>query len=149
MNHKLKFNYLSHLMEEKTLKDLSYLWKSYHPQQLKKYQLAQPNSTIRVEYITCYSEHYFYLFIKTDPYNLVARDRAYQNGDGFHFMLTVPKTEDEKPTDEFYVIGISPLAKNQQKKFIWYHNIDLSFLPLRETRVDYIEKDIPIAFNLS
>lgn len=127
-------------MEENILQDWSFLWSYFSAQPLKEYKLAEPDLSVLVEYITCYSENNFYLFLRTDQKKLVCRDRAYQNGDGFHFVLTIPK-EDDQPADEFYVIGISPLAENQQKKFVWYQNIDLSFIPLQGTKVDHMKKN--------
>ena len=140
-------NYLSHRMEENILQDWSFLWNSFSADSLKEYKLAQPDLSVLVEYITCYSEKNFYLFLRTNQNKLVCRDRAYQNGDGFHFVLTIPK-EGDQPADEFYVIGISPLAENQQKKFIWYQNIDLTFRPLKETRVEHMKKNNWMYFHI-
>jgi len=82
-----------------------------------------------------YLAGYFYLYIEVEKDTLVCRDRGYQNGDGFHMVLAIPR-DDGEPSDEFYVLAFCPQKDPKrawQKKFIWYRDIDISFKQLDET----------------
>ena len=136
-----KVNYLSSDRESELVDDYSRAWANFEPQLLQESDIVEKELTRKVESIICYSVRYFYLFVKVDQdRDLVNRDRAYQNGDGFHFALVMPE-EDGSPGDEFYVIGISPADEGFQRKFVWYHNIACVFNGLPETTVDYIQKE--------
>ncbi len=74
---------------------------------------------------------YFYLQVSKSP--LLLRDRAYQNGDGFHLLLAVPAAHDSL-TQEFLVLGFSPLDTTGRKAFVWYRNVDLAFTRLTTAR---------------
>lgn len=85
------------------------------------------NRDFSVRYKTAYNYTHLYLLMETDGDSIVYRDRAYQNGDGFHMVIAKPNGN--KPTDEFYVLRFSPAnkAKNiQARKSVWYYNIDLT-----------------------
>lgn len=74
-------------------------------------------------YFLGYTSKNLYIYIETFADSIVRRDRAYQNGDGFH--LTIGKANEVgSPTDEFYVLGFSP-SKDWTRKINWYYNIDL------------------------
>ncbi len=75
-------------------------------------------------YFLGYTAHHFYIYIEYDADTIVARDRAYQNGDGFHLTMAMPE-EDGSDTDEFYVLGFSP-SEDWSGKMVWYYNIDLN-----------------------
>ncbi len=77
-----------------------------------------------------YTNEGLYLYLETGKERLVGRDRAYQNGDGFHMVLALP-TPDGSPTREFLVLACSPMESDGRRAFVWYRNVDLSFRPLR------------------
>ena len=95
-------------------------------------------SEANVENIICYSEQFLTIFVKTNQSHLSYRDRSYQNGDGFHFVLANP-TLDGSASREFYVIGISPLTDSWKQKFIWYKNVDLAGTPLKESTLKQVQ----------
>ncbi|MFW5877653.1 MAG: prolyl oligopeptidase family serine peptidase [bacterium] len=79
---------------------------------------------IEAGYFLGYTAHHLYIYIEYDADTIIARDRAYQNGDGFHLTMGKPE-EDGSATDEFYVLGFSP-SDDWSNKIIWYYNIDLN-----------------------
>ena len=86
--------------------------------------LPQP----KADYKIAYNSEFLYLLVTVDSDSVTFRDRAYQNGDGFHMVIAMPKTGNED-TDEFYVLRFSPKSvKNNFAglKGVWYYNIDLS-----------------------
>ena len=109
------------------------------------------NPIINTSFRLAYGADFFYAFIEVEKDELVVRDRAYQNGDGFHMALTFPKPDDER-TDEFYVMGFSPVEFKPgipfRRKFIWYRNIDLSFDNLKNTVFEVAQKDGKLGFEL-
>lgn len=85
------------------------------------------NVDYTVFYKIGYNHSYLYLMIESGSDSIVVRDRAYQNGDGFHMVIAKP--DSGKPADEFYVLRFSPAnkAKSQSvRKGLWYYNVDLS-----------------------
>ncbi|MFP4548525.1 MAG: alpha/beta hydrolase-fold protein [Fidelibacterota bacterium] len=88
------------------------------------YKTQENNFEVPVYYFSGYTDKHFYLYIEADADQIIERDRAYQNGDGFHLMIGKPQP-DNAPTDEFYILGFSP-QKNWSHKMVWYYNIDLS-----------------------
>ncbi len=81
-----------------------------------------------------YTGEGLYLAIEIFKDRLVSRDRAYQNGDGFHLVLAIP-TPGEPSTREFLVLAFSPLDSTRRKAFVWYRNVDLAFTPLKLTEL--------------
>ncbi len=81
-------------------------------------------------YFLGYTAEHFYIFIEFEGDSIIERDRAYQNGDGFHFTIGFAQ-EDGADTDEFYVFGFSP-PQDWTNKIRWYHNVDLSMKRLGE-----------------
>lgn len=65
------------------------------------------NPVTGVAYRLAYGAHFFYLAIEVEDDPIASRDRAYQNGDGFHLALTHTRP-DGQPVDRFYVLGFSP-----------------------------------------
>ena len=92
------------------------------------YKSNPGNKETRIEYYSAYNSEYLYLYIETNADSIIRRDRAYQNGDGFHLMLGERQNDDE-PTDEFYILGFSP-QKSWCHKMIWYYNVDFSMKKL-------------------
>ena len=105
------------------------------------------NPDIKAGYYYAYSVNFFYLYIEAAADSIIARDRAYQNGDGFH-MVMGKKQKDNQPTDEFYVLGFSP-QKSWCHKMQWYYNIDLAMKKL-DDKVEFAtsEKKGKISFEL-
>ncbi|MFA4853457.1 MAG: prolyl oligopeptidase family serine peptidase [Bacteroidales bacterium] len=87
----------------------------------------EQNKDFTIRYKMAYNHTYLYLLIESSSDTIIYRDRAYQNGDGFH--LVIAKPDSGKPTDEFYVLRFSPGNKSKKlpvRKSVWYYNIDLS-----------------------
>lgn len=85
------------------------------------------NPDIASRYKMAYTLNYLYLLIETESDSIIYRDRAYQNGDGFH--LVIAKPDSGKATDEFYVLRFSPASEIKNipaRKGVWYYNVDLS-----------------------
>jgi predicted esterase len=85
------------------------------------------NPDFTTRYKIAYSLNGLYLVIETESDSIIYRDRAYQNGDGFH--LVIAKPDSGKATDEFYVLRFSPANETKNipaRKGVWYYNIDLS-----------------------
>ncbi|MBD3290452.1 prolyl oligopeptidase family serine peptidase, partial [candidate division KSB1 bacterium] len=108
------------------------------------------NPLINKEYCIAYGASFLYLYIEVEADSFICRDRGYQNGDGFILVLAVPRPDD-KPTDEFYVMGFSPQAQRNrewQRKMIWYRNIDLSFKRLTKAQFEVNNTGGKIGFEL-
>jgi predicted esterase len=84
-------------------------------------------------YRLAYGSQFLYLYIELRDAGPVFRDRAYQNGDGFQLVIAHQRSNGE-PTNEFYVMGFatSPEVRPRRKQFIWYHDVDLRFDPLKK-----------------
>lgn len=81
------------------------------------------NNDLKVRTLVLYSVKNLYVLVVSNQDKIINNDRAYQNGDGFHFVISKPN-EDGIPTDEFYVIGVSPLSNNKRRIFQWYKNVE-------------------------
>ena len=94
------------------------------------------NPVTVVAYRLAYGAHFFYLAIEVEDDPIASRDRAYQNGDGFHLALTHTRP-DGQPVDRFYVLGFSPADPEGafRRQFVWYHDVDLSFKRIDEARI--------------
>ena len=89
------------------------------------------NPDVVVRYKIGYNYTHLYLLIESACDSIVYRDRAYQNGDGFHLVIANP--EQGISTDEFYVLRFSPNNPSKTipaRKSVWYYNIDLASKPL-------------------
>lgn len=100
------------------------------------------NFDIPASYFLGYGSSFLYLYIQFDSDEIIMRDRAYQNGDGFHMVIAKP-LEDDSATDEFYVLAFSPDKKAFGHKKIWYYNVDLS----REKLGDEVKFEVHTANN--
>jgi predicted esterase len=112
---------------------------------------SNPDFTTR--YKLAYSLNCLYLLIETEGDSIVYRDRAYQNGDGFH--LVIAKPDSTKATDEFYVLRFSPANETKNipaRKGVWYYNVDLSgkqlsavtqFVCMSKVEKSYFELALP------
>ncbi|MCX6561166.1 MAG: prolyl oligopeptidase family serine peptidase [Candidatus Aminicenantes bacterium] len=91
---------------------------------------------LNVTYRLAYGTEFFYVFIEADQSAFAARDRGYQNGDGCHLVLALPRP-DGAASEEFYVLGFTPTAdpaRRWQRQFIWYRNVDVVMQPLRRAQ---------------
>lgn len=98
-----------------------------------------PQAQLRIGYGTSF----LYLLIRVESDTITYRDRAYQNGDGFHFTLARPRPGDSA-TDEFFVIRCSPgdsLRGRPAKISRWYYNVDLAYQPLKDAVLKTSSKD--------
>lgn len=118
-----KIHYISEKTEKKINDDITSIWNVFNGEKLDEISIDDSKDIIDVEFVTNYTHDYFYLFLRTDQLDLKNRDRAYQNGDGFHFVLAKPKKRGEQ-ADEFYVIAVSPMEDGPKNCFVWYKNID-------------------------
>lgn len=86
------------------------------------------NSLPGARYMIGYDVEYLYMIIEYDSNSITTRDRAYQNGDGFHLVISKVES-DQQRTKEFYVLRFSPpdIVTNQPAlKALWYYNVNLS-----------------------
>ncbi len=89
----------------------------------------------RTSYRLGYTNEGLYLYLETSKKELMSRDRAYQNGDGFHMVLAIP-TADGSPTREFLVLAFSPRDPSPGRRaFVWYRNVDLAFIRLQNVQI--------------
>ncbi len=113
--------------------------------------VLQNDSVIPASYRLAYGAGFFYVYLEAAADRLIFRDRAYQNGDGFHIVIAAPR-KDEAPTDEFYVLACSAVNKPSQewtRRGFWYYNVDKIFVPTSEnTRLESRQSDGKISFEL-
>ena len=79
-----------------------------------------------------YGSRFLYLYVRSAQPRLVARDRAYQNGDGLLLVLAT-REPDGSPARRFRVAGFSPQPegrRNWQFAFTWYRDVDLVMTPI-------------------
>ncbi len=88
---------------------------------------SDSNEPVKAEYQIRYDYRHLYIMIRVNSDSIRHRDRAYQNGDGFH--LTLAKPDSTELAEEFYVLRFSPDDPKKGKpalKSRWYYNVDLS-----------------------
>lgn len=109
------------------------------------------NPVIKVNYRLAYGVDFFYVYIELESDRLVYRDRAFQNGDGFHMVLAKPNPDDQ-PSDEFYVLACSAVnSKSMEwsRNIFWYYNVDHIFKRTsKDTRLMFIEDEDKTSFEL-
>jgi predicted esterase len=112
---------------------------------------SSENPDVAISYRLAYGAHYLYVYIEGEAETFAFRDRAYQNGDGFTVVLTVPK-EDSAPTEEFYVLACSAVDRRPMewtRKIFWYYNVDNIFLPTsNDMKMEFHDGDGIISFEL-
>jgi predicted esterase len=132
------------LLDER-LKDLptrqfSIIWKS-----------NPDNRAVPASYRLAYGSHFLYVYVEAEADELTYRDRAYQNGDGFTVVLTVPQP-DNAPSEEFYVLACSAVNRKRMewsRKVFWYYNVDNIFLPTSDDmEMEFRDGDGTIHFEL-
>jgi predicted esterase len=109
------------------------------------------NPDTEAVYRLAYGTEFLYVYIEAEAEKLSYRDRAYQNGDGFTVVLTVPKP-DNAPSREFYVLACSAVdrrAMEWTRKIFWYYNVDNIFLGVSDDmEMEFKEGDGTIHFEL-
>ena len=102
-------------------------------------------------YRLAYGTGFFYVYVEAEAERLVFRDRAFQNGDGFHMLLALPKPNDES-TDEFYVLACSAVDNPRMewtRRIFWYYNVSNIFVPTsRDTKLEFQASEGKISFEL-
>jgi len=122
------------------VREFSRLWKS------------NPDNPVGdAHYRLAYGVDFFYVYVEAESDELVYRDRAFQNGDGFSMLIAKPRPDDE-PTEEFYVLSCSAVNKSDlewTRHIFWYYNVDDIFLRTSEkTKLEFREGDGNISFEL-
>ncbi len=100
--------------------------------QLKPFEIVEKtnknNAEIDVKYSLAYGASFLYLYLEIDDDQLITRDRAYQNGDGFLMSISKPQADGSDAT-EFNVLAFSPNEKAWGHKRIWRSNFDMGIVP--------------------
>ncbi len=113
--------------------------------------LAVEDTAVDAHYRLAYGSTFLYLYIEMAADQLIYRDRAYQNGDGFDLVIAAPRP-DQASTDEFYVLACSAVNEPSQewtRHIFWYYNVDRIFVPTSEnTRLECSQGDGKIRFEL-
>lgn len=98
-----------------------------------------------------YGADFLWLYLESPGERLQYRDRAYQNGDGFHLVIAAPRPDND-PSDEFYVLACSAVDDPRlewSRALFWYYNVVHIFRPVSaETRLATRAADGVIAFEL-
>jgi predicted esterase len=115
------------------------------------YKNDDSNPDIPVSYRIAYGAEFFYVYIEAKAEKLIYRDRAFQNGDGFHMVLAKPMPHNQ-PTDEFYVLACSAVDRKSMewsRNIFWYYNVDNIFLRTsKDTKLMFAEHNGKISFEL-
>jgi hypothetical protein len=109
-------------------------------------EAGTPKAYLRIGYGTLF----LYILIRVESDSITYRDRAYQNGDGFHFTLVRPRPGDSA-TDEFFVIRCSPGDSSRAraaKISRWYYNVDLAYQPMKGAVMKTASKDGGLWYEL-
>ena len=129
-----KIFYLDSTQLERIRESPSRAWKDFPSTNIDLWEIpgleTDTENLWDVDFIPCYSSQYFCMLVRINQINMIARDRAYQNGGGFVFQLA-QTCENNELTDVFTVFGASPLEDKEQLKwsrfFVYYKDIDLVF----------------------
>jgi predicted esterase len=129
-------------------KDLSNLTKRGFTRTIRdEFDGPIPDATYRLAYGT----DFFYAYVEAKAESLTFRDRDYQNGDGFHMVLAVPRPDNE-PTEEFYVLACSAVSNPRtdwSRRFFWYYNVDDIFIRTSDdAQLEFHDGEGAISFEL-
>ncbi len=133
-------HYIDKYKDKEIIDNPEKAWEWFDGNEVMPYEMDSVEEQTSISTIVCYSEKYLTILVKSNQKNISFRDRSYQNGDGFHFVLANP-SKDNLPSNEFYVIGISPLDSTWKHKFIWYKNVDLEMTYLKDTPLNIISNE--------
>lgn len=93
---------------------------------------AAANPATSATFRLAYGATFLWVFVESPGEALAFRDRAFQNGDGFHLVLAVPRP-DGAPSTEFTVVAVSAVdrpAMEWTRRVAWYRGPDRVFVPL-------------------
>lgn len=93
---------------------------------------AASNPPTDATFRLAYGASFLWVFVESPGGALAFRDRAFQNGDGFHLVLAVPRP-DGAPSTEFTVVAVSAVdrpAMEWTRRIAWYRGPDRVFVPL-------------------
>jgi predicted esterase len=128
--------------------NLNHLHKRQFPHENKS---KPTNKTVNPHYRLAYGVDFFYVYLEAEADSFIFRDRAYQNGDGFHMVLGKSQ-KDNAPTDEFYVLAGSAVDNPRMewsRRFFWYYNVYTIFKrPSENTNMQFSQRDNTISFEL-
>ena len=149
-----KIFYLDSTQLERIRESPSRAWKDFPSTNIDLWEIpgleTDTENLWDVDFIPCYSSQYFCMLVRINQINMIARDRAYQNGGGFVFQLA-QTCENNELTDVFTVFGASPLEDKEQLKwsrfFVYYKDIDLVFKKA-EDGIIVVEKDDEFTYML-
>lgn len=93
---------------------------------------AAENPATEATFRLAYGAGFLWLHVESPGEALSFRDRAFQNGDGFHLVLALPRP-DGAPSTEFTVVAVSAVdrpAMEWTRRVAWYRGPDRVFVPL-------------------
>lgn len=93
---------------------------------------AAENPGTAATFRLAYGATFLWVYVESPGEALAFRDRAFQNGDGFHLVLAVPRP-DGAPSTEFTVVAVSAVdrpAMEWTRRVAWYRGPDRVFVPL-------------------
>ncbi|MBZ5589278.1 MAG: prolyl oligopeptidase family serine peptidase [Acidobacteriia bacterium] len=106
---------------------------------------------VDAHYRLAYGTNFLYVYVEAQGDRVTYNDRAYQNGDGFHFVIARPRAGDA-PSDEFYVAACSAVDRPQldwSRRLFWYYNVDKLFVPMSaQAKLASAAHDGVISFEL-
>lgn len=112
---------------------------------------APGNPATTATFRLAYGATFLWLFVESPGEALAFRDRAFQNGDGFHVVLAVPRPGGA-PSEEFTVVAVSAVdrpAMEWTRRVAWYRGPDRVFVPLSgAARAATAAKDGRLGFEL-
>ena len=93
---------------------------------------AAANPATSATFRLAYGATFLWVYVESPGEALAFRDRAFQNGDGFHLVLAAPRP-DGAPSTEFTVVAVSAVdrpAMEWTRRVAWYRGPDRVFVPL-------------------
>jgi predicted esterase len=106
---------------------------------------------VEAHYRLAYGTDFLYVYVAAQGDRLTYRDRAYQNGDGFHLVIAKP-LPGNAPTNEFYVAACSAVDRPElewSRRLFWYYNVDKLFVPMsRQAKLEAAAREGVVSFEL-
>lgn len=93
---------------------------------------AAENPATEATFRLAWGAGFLWLHVESPGEALAFRDRAFQNGDGLHLVLALPRP-DGAPSTEFTVVAVSAVdrpAMDWTRRVAWYRGPDRVFVPL-------------------
>lgn len=112
---------------------------------------AAENPATEAVFRLAYGAGFLWLHVESPGEALAFRDRAFQNGDGLHLVLALPRP-DGAPSTEFTVVAVSAVdrpAMEWTRRVAWYRGPDRVFVPLSPAaKAATTAKDGKLGFEL-